>query len=171
MTGKLKNISITMALMLFSLATISCGGEDTRVFAVDGAGNEISLPVENIDIVAGGLGGTALAPDFGPTFTGGELRILISMLNRAGGFQTLDTIEMYFPDIASIFPYESYSFGGGIAQVAVTLQGIPQQFVAGVVQFEQLSNRDGGNVRGIARIQTGSTELTVDFSDNLRFAY
>ncbi len=115
-----------LPILLVGLLLTSCGGGDSVVAVVNG--QKFDLPVNGVDVVAGGLGGAVLPGNVGVPFAGSSLSILIN-------FNDFDSMNLTIFDIFSVQPGPNL-IDQVNATLSLTFNGIQQAIFPGSGFFE-----------------------------------
>lgn len=144
---------VLVLLIACTLTNISCGGNDSNLYAVIN-NKQVSLPINGVDVVANGItDGQVLQGQPGLSYAGASLTVLISFLNG----NIVDRIVVYVQDVGTILLGQTYYVDGGNLKASMTLNGQDQPVSQGsfVIKFDQL---------GVASGQTVSFDFQVNSS-------
>lgn len=162
MNGKMRKAILALVAVL-ALPLLSCGDSGNSVKAIIN-GQEYDLNVENVAIVAGGVGDQV-----------GGANLKINMSLSSGGYIS-DNIMITVQNLAALVPGQNYLIDGQNINATVQLNGGVATIFTGSSQivFDSISNRAGGNVSGQFKIDLGGSfagTLLGSFSGDVNLGY
>ena len=167
-----KNKFRGLATLLVTLATTtllltSCGGSNSELFAIS-AGQEFRLPIENVEVIGGGISGINTQPGIGAPISGRSITARMAFSN--GNNVIGNSITFFFVDILSFQPGITYRTDDINATVLVEIAGQPQFITSAAFILNQIPTAEGQLLSLAFQIDTGNQIFDGRLEDTLRVA-
>jgi len=162
---------ITMAMIslmsLASLLVLSGCGSDSNISAIIN-GQELSLPVDGVDIISGGIAGIIPPGNAGVPLSGISLTCIIRFLNG----NVVDQLRFDILDAGNIFPGEQVFVDNANVIADLTINGVRQVVPPGsILVFDEIGISDGSKVRFEFQVFTAVALLTGRVDGKVRLGF